>query len=290
MSFRYPLDKFTLTQGFGGNAEFYKQYGQKGHNGLDLAVPAGTPVYAADEGTVVFEGWGKSGASGYAGWMGAPAGICIVINHIGSYGGYAHLMNTVVNNGQVVKKGQLIGHVGATGAATGSHLHFEMLPLQPNFSNGYAGRINPMPYMDSVKTATEAQIKQAYLEILERPADAGGITHYREYTIEFVRQDLANSQEKRNLDAAKAAHAKAAADAKAAQAKKEADKKKAEEAAKAAQAEIDRIKAEEKAAEEAAKDKVAQYEQIIRDNNAMLKQILSVVQEILAKLTSIFRS
>ena len=146
MSFRYPLKTVRITQSFGGNAKFYARYGQKGHNGIDLGVKSGTPVYAADEGTVKFEGWGKNNS-----WMGVPAGICVLINHGGSYAGYAHLSRSVVNKGQRVKKGTLIGYSGATGAATGPHLHFEMLPLKPNFKNGYAGRINPMPYIEKPK-------------------------------------------------------------------------------------------------------------------------------------------
>lgn len=167
MSFQMPLKKYTISQGFGGNAAYYKQFGQKGHNGIDLAAKTGEPVYAADEGTVTFEGWGQNHS-----WMGAPAGICVLINHVGSYGGYAHLSRTVVNKGQKVKKGQLIGYVGATGAATGPHLHFEMLPLKPNFNNGYAGRIDPNPYIEKPKAApkpapkpkTSAAKTQAQLE------------------------------------------------------------------------------------------------------------------------------
>src|SRR4051812_22576716 len=114
MSFRWPLNSFTISQGFGGNAEYYKQFGQSGHNGLDLAAPEGTPVYAADDGTIEYEGWGQNHS-----WALAPAGIWILQNVGGSYAGYAHLSRTVVNKGQRVSKGQLIGYVGHTGAATG---------------------------------------------------------------------------------------------------------------------------------------------------------------------------
>lgn len=289
MAFRIPLDTYRITQGFGGNAEYYKQFGQKGHNGIDLGAPAGTPVYAADEGTVVFEGYGKSGASGYAGWFGNPGGICILINHIGSFGGYAHLSETIVNANQKVAKGQLIGYVGATGAATGPHLHFEMLPLNPNFNNGFAGRIDPTPYIVTTTNATDAQIRQAYLDILEREADAAGIAHYRNYPADFVRQDLAASNEKRELDRRKAEAALAEASRQAEEARKAAERQAAEEAARQAQEELDRIAAEEEAARLAAEEKSNQYADIIAENNTLLKQILSIVQTILNKLTSVFK-
>lgn len=286
MSFRIPLPPGTyhLTQGFGGNADYYKQFGQQGHNGLDYGANLGTPVYAADEGTVAFEGWGQDHS-----WMGVPAGICILINHIGCYGGYAHLNSTVVNKGQKVTKGQLIGYVGATGAATGPHLHFEMLPLSPNFNNGFAGRIDVSPYIESTNNATEEQIRQAYREILEREADAGGIATYRNYPIDSVRNTLANSPEKRQLEAIKAEQARLDAIRQAEEAKKAADRKAAEEAARKAQEELDRIAAEEEAARLAAEEKAKQYDEIAKQNNDLLKQILAIVTQILNKLTGIFK-
>ena len=275
MSFRMPLDKYTITQGFGGNAAYYKQFGQSGHNGIDLGATTGSPVYAADDGTVVFEGWGQNHS-----WMGVPAGICALINHGGSHAGYAHLSDTVVSKGQVVRKGQLIGHVGSTGAATGPHLHFEMLPLNPNFSNGYAGRINITPYIETTNNATDAEINQAYLDILGRPADAGGMTHYRNYPLSFVRSDLADSQEKRTRDARLAAEALAAAKAKEEAAKTEAARLAAIEAAKRAEAEAARIAAEEAAAKAAAEAKANDYAAITKENNDLLKQILAILKSI----------
>ena len=276
MSFRWPLNNFTISQGFGGNADYYRQYGQQGHNGIDLAAPAGTPVLAADDGVVAFEGWGKTGAKGFAGWMGDPAGISMLINNTGSYSGYAHMTSTVVSAGDHVTKGQVIGYVGSTGAATGPHLHFEMLPLSPNFSNGFAGRINPMPFIETVQNATDDQIRQAYLNILERAADGGALAHYRPYTNDFVRQDLANSQEKRDLDARKAQAAQDAANLAAAQAaqavaeaKKNADKKAADEAAQKAadqlalaNAEAARVAEEERVARLAAEAKAQSQKDI----------------------------
>jgi len=153
MAFRKPINA-TITQRFGADfisngKWYYKQVlGYLGHNGDDYAANSGTPVYAADEGTVTFEGWGQNHS-----WMGAPAGICVLLDNGGVYSGYAHLSSSIVNKGQRVAKGQLIGYVGATGAATGNHLHFEALPKAPNFKNGYAGRIDPDQFIegDNVK-------------------------------------------------------------------------------------------------------------------------------------------
>jgi murein DD-endopeptidase MepM/ murein hydrolase activator NlpD len=139
---RWPLDSVNVVQGFGADPNFYRQFGQNGHNGLDLAAAPGTPVYAANDGTVEFEGDGQNNS-----WMRSEAGICILIKHSNVYTGYAHLSDTVINKGQHVSKGQLIGHSGATGVATGPHLHFEVLPLNPDFKNGFAGRVDPGPYL-----------------------------------------------------------------------------------------------------------------------------------------------
>jgi hypothetical protein len=277
MAFRFPVDNVQISQGFGGNADYYRQFGQKGHNGIDLAVPAGTPVFAPDDATVEFEGWGQNHS-----WMGSPAGICILMNCGGSYAAVAHLQSTTVNKGQGVSKGQLIGYAGATGAATGSHVHFEMLPLRPDFKNGFAGRINIMPYVETAKLATEDEIRQAFREILERDADAGAVAHYKNYRIDFVRQDLAASQEKRQLEARKAAAALDAANRAADEARKAQEVKAAQEAAAKAQADLDRIAKEEADAKAAAEAKASSMENIVKENNTILKQIAALLEKLLS--------
>lgn len=86
------------------------------HTGIDIAGDTGDPFVAAASGTVVSAGW----AGGY--------GNCIVIDHgNGIMTRYAHASKLLVSAGQSVSKGQTIGLVGATGNATGSHLHFEVI-------------------------------------------------------------------------------------------------------------------------------------------------------------------
>lgn len=130
---RVPLNNAPQpTRGFGN-----------GHDGIDYPVGSGTPVYAAGDGVVTFEGFGANNS-----WMTDMAGICVLIKHSDKYTGYAHLSRTVINSGQQVTKGQLIGYSGATGAAEGPHLHFEVLPLNPNWNDRvYHGRIDPAPFL-----------------------------------------------------------------------------------------------------------------------------------------------
>jgi septal ring factor EnvC (AmiA/AmiB activator) len=180
MSFQKPTNA-NVTQRFGADFQlsdgrwYYKNtLGYQGHNGDDYAIATESPVYAADEGTVAFEGWGQNHS-----WMGGAAGICVLIDNGGVYSGYAHLNRTVVNKGQYVTKGQIIGYSGSTGAATGPHLHFEALPKAPNFKNGYAGRIDPGQFMEATtggnSLMTPNFIKRAYWLIQGRIPDQGEI-------------------------------------------------------------------------------------------------------------------
>ncbi|MDE6388185.1 MAG: peptidoglycan DD-metalloendopeptidase family protein [Lachnospiraceae bacterium] len=88
---------------------------QQFHNGVDLAAPSGTPIYAAYDGDVV--------AATYSGSM----GNYIMIDHgSGLYTIYMHCSALYVSKGQTVTKGQNIAAVGSTGRSTGPHLHFSV--------------------------------------------------------------------------------------------------------------------------------------------------------------------
>ncbi|MFH1427074.1 MAG: peptidoglycan DD-metalloendopeptidase family protein [Patescibacteria group bacterium] len=92
------------------------QYYSWRHSGVDIANKVGTPIYAADTGTVESAGW----ATGY--------GNTIIIDHGGGKKTrYGHLSKFYVSKGQTVDKGEAIGAMGSTGWSTGSHLHFEVL-------------------------------------------------------------------------------------------------------------------------------------------------------------------
>ncbi len=120
--FKWPVG------GNGGYISCYL-YGYYGHTGIDIAAPKGTPIYAADSGTVV-----KAVKQSYGyGWH-------IIIDHGNGYTTYyAHNSALYVSPGQTVTKGQHIASMGRTGNATGNHLHFEVR---------YYGKVkNPLDYL-----------------------------------------------------------------------------------------------------------------------------------------------
>lgn len=85
------------------------------HAGLDIAAPGGTPIKAADSGTVIYSGW----FGGY--------GKTVIINHGNGLSTlYAHCSSLNVSENQSVSKGQTVSFVGSTGLSTGNHLHFEV--------------------------------------------------------------------------------------------------------------------------------------------------------------------
>lgn len=102
------------------------------HGGLDIAVPYGTPVKAADGGTVLFAGTATGGNWSY--------GNLVMIDHgNGKVTYYGHNSSVVVSAGEHVAQGQTIALAGSTGRSTGSHCHFEVR------ING--GRVNPQNYL-----------------------------------------------------------------------------------------------------------------------------------------------
>ena len=112
-----PLKSYSISSGFG------YRWGRL-HAGVDLAVPHGTPIYAAAAGTVILSRW-------YGGY-----GYCVIIQHDdGVVSLYGHQSKLIATEGQRVDAGQLIGLSGNTGHSFGDHLHFEIrindVPTEP---------------------------------------------------------------------------------------------------------------------------------------------------------------
>jgi murein DD-endopeptidase MepM/ murein hydrolase activator NlpD len=100
------------------------------HQGIDIAAPIGTPIFAAAPGEVVVAGWHNGGY-----------GNLVKLKHPdGSLTLYAHNNKVLVHKGQEVDQGQQIAELGSTGRSTGPHLHFEIHP------SGTGAR-NPLAYL-----------------------------------------------------------------------------------------------------------------------------------------------
>jgi len=88
----------------------------RGHSGLDIAAPQGTPVVAADDGEILKAYWNQDGYGGL-----------VIVGHPSGYETwYGHLESFDVAKGDQVKRGEEIGLMGSTGFSTGPHLHFEV--------------------------------------------------------------------------------------------------------------------------------------------------------------------
>ena len=122
-----PLASYRVTSPF-GNRDAPTAGASTYHQGIDLAAPEGTPIYASRTGVVTAATFGKS------------AGYYVSINHGDGFSSiYMHMTRYVVKKGQAVSAGQVIGYVGSTGTSTGNHLHFGI---------SYNGKyVNPASYI-----------------------------------------------------------------------------------------------------------------------------------------------
>jgi murein DD-endopeptidase MepM/ murein hydrolase activator NlpD len=109
LALAWPLLQPVIGDGFGPR-------GNRFHSGVDLVADSGTPVYSARSGQVVYAGW-RAGGYGY---------LVTVAHGNGERTMYAHLSRIDVRVGVWVAQGVRLGLVGATGDATGPHLHFEV--------------------------------------------------------------------------------------------------------------------------------------------------------------------
>ena len=117
-NWQWPLPgRYKLSSLFGGrNHPITGRW--HSHSGVDIPAPSGTPIYAAQDGIVTTIGTNRYSSYGY---------YCIISHGNGYATLYAHQCRVPpLQEGQTVKKGQVIGYVGTTGSSTGNHLHFEL--------------------------------------------------------------------------------------------------------------------------------------------------------------------
>ena len=149
---RWPLSTHIITAGWTYNDG-------SAHNAIDLRAGAGTPVYAAEGGTVdqlqTWDGHTCTGMQSY--------GTMVRLRHADYRGQplqtrYAHLTRACVKAGQLVREGDLLGYSGQTGNCAGAHLHFEVL---------LAGvRCNPLNWLDGEFSCASPAV-QAHLGVYE---------------------------------------------------------------------------------------------------------------------------
>lgn len=122
-----PVSNYRLSSPFGMRLHPILGY-YRMHNGVDMACPAWTPIYASRGGKVTIAKYSDSG------------GNYVQINHGDGYSSvYMHMIQYVVSYGDYVAQGQLIGYVGNTGLSKGNHLHFGI-----SYNGTY---VNPMEYI-----------------------------------------------------------------------------------------------------------------------------------------------
>ena len=147
-----PVSNKSLTRiasGFG--MRIHPIYGiAKMHNGLDFTAPQGTPIYATGDGTVKESG------------PGTGTGNHVIINHGYGYETvYMHMVRIKARQGQRVKRGEVIGWVGNTGASTGPHCHYEVHingnPVDPVYF--FFNDLTPEQYDRVLKIASTGSAK-----------------------------------------------------------------------------------------------------------------------------------
>lgn len=136
-SWGWPTNSgYTLTSYFGWRSYPFNPSAREFHAGLDIAGTGyGSPVYASNNGTIVKK---QSDRWNY--------GTHIIIDHNNGYWTtYGHMSGFAkgLKIGDTVSRGQIIGYVGSSGAATGPHLHFEIRVGE----NRYANVVDPLPYL-----------------------------------------------------------------------------------------------------------------------------------------------
>jgi len=144
-----PINGARITSNYGLRKHPVLGY-SKMHRGLDYGAPRGTPIVAAGDGVVTFA---KKQSRGY--------GNHLKIKHNGTFSTlYAHMSKFAVKSGTRVSQGQVIGYVGATGMATGPHLHYEVI------KNGQ--KVNPrnisFPKIPPLKGNELARFKKSIVE------------------------------------------------------------------------------------------------------------------------------
>lgn len=151
MQHYHPVSRVYVTQTFGARQSVYRQFGLKGHNGIDYRVRfAETPkghVYVYPSAPGVVSEVVNQGGSGY--------GLYVrVVHDDGSQTIYGHMTKVYVKKGQKVGLGTILSLSGNSGFSTGAHLHYGYRPpnwLNKHYNNGFKGYVDNLPTLKDRK-------------------------------------------------------------------------------------------------------------------------------------------
>jgi hypothetical protein len=133
----------VITRRFGGNRGAYERFGEPGapmigHNGIDVAIPSGTHLFACVDGVITER---RNDPTGYGQYG-------VITDAAGTQWLYGHAARWHVADGAQVTAGQHIADGDSTGNSTGHHLHFAKRPKGYNRADGYFGYVNPRQDLD----------------------------------------------------------------------------------------------------------------------------------------------
>lgn len=155
----------------------YKYWGMTGHNGLDIPCNDSEPIIASHDGLVVETSSDESAGLGVVLWDDVQ-----LIKTI-----YWHLKSFPVKVGDRVKQGDVIGLADNTGFSSGTHLHFGLKQTNQNgttinYENGYAGSIDPWPYLVWFQNNMLDKEDVKFLQALEGFHDEAGVDFWGDGT------------------------------------------------------------------------------------------------------------
>jgi murein DD-endopeptidase MepM/ murein hydrolase activator NlpD len=144
-----------------GDNVYLKAFGMQGHNGVDIAAPRYTPIYAAHSGYIVEASASTSYGTKVALYFESDGKEYLLLHgHLDNYKPLPKIPWDIKYRGKYVAQGEKIGEVDSTGFSTGDHLHWGLYEykngIKLNTNNGYEGSIDPWQF-----------VKEHYMEIFQ---------------------------------------------------------------------------------------------------------------------------
>lgn len=187
---------YKITQKYGNNPSYYKQFGLAGHEGLDLIPTDSNWTIYAPEGGVIVRDIDDPRLGG------AYGNLVVVLNKQNNRAWwFAHNAENYVQIGQEIKKGQILAKMGSTGNVTGAHVHLGIRLADENgnainTNNGYQGFIDPLPILISL----EPQENDALQACLKAHKEAVDSANKKDEEIKNLKAQLQKLQDSKGVD------------------------------------------------------------------------------------------